>query len=425
MPVPGERDPTVSTVPVAGLVRVAEADVYKSGRLAGRLRRDGDDVEFSYVEDYLSDATLPAVAGTLPRRAEPVRASAGAVPPFFAGLLPEGARLQAVTAGARTSVDDHLTLLLVVGSDAIGDVQVLPHGELPTDPPALIDPERATSADFTEVFARATSTDPDQLDRVALPGVQVKVSAAMISTPVGTTAGPAILKLDPAGYPHLVENEHFFLGLAGACGLPVPDHRLLPDRAGRLGLLVERFDRQVVLGGPVRRLAQEDACQVLGRYPAAKYRLTFQEVAAGLARAVEAAGGSRPLALRRILETAAFSYLIGNGDLHGKNLSVRQAPSGLWEVTPAYDLLCTQPYTGWRDPMSLPMYGRANRLTRRWWLDAAQRLGLAERALSRALDRLVAVSRAHLDRLDEIGFDEPTTDRLRDLISTRCDELAG
>ena len=75
--------------------------------------------------------------------------------------------------------------------------------------------------------------------------------------------------------------------------------------------------------------------------------------------------------------------------------------------------------------MSLPMYGRANRLTRRWWLDAAQRLGLAERALTRSLDRIVAGSRAGSERLHEIGFDEPTTDRLRDLIVARCDELAG
>ncbi len=415
----------MSAPSVADLVAVEEADVYKSGRLAGRLRRDGDDVVFGYVDDYLSDAGTPAVAATLPKDAEPVRATAGAVPPFFAGLLPEGARLQAVTAGAHTSADDHLTLLLVVGSDAIGDVQVLPSGAPPADPPALLDPSQAGTNDFAEVFARATSTDPDQLDRVALPGVQVKVSAAMISAPVGTTKGPAILKLNPEGYPHLVENEHFFLGLAAECGLPVPNHQLLPDRAGRLGLLVERFDRVVSPGEPLRRLAQEDACQVLGRYPAAKYRLTFQEVAAALGGAVEVAGGSRPLALRRILETAAFSYVIGNGDLHGKNLSIRQAPSGLWETTPAYDLVSTQPYLGWQDPMSLPMYGRANRLTRRWWLDAAQRLGLAERAMTRSLDRIVTGGRSGLERLHEIGFDEQTTNRLRELIAQRCTELAG
>ena len=274
------------------------------------------------------------------------------------------------------------------------------------------------------MFARATSTDPERLERVALPGVQVKVSAAMISAPVGTTSGPAILKLNPDGYPHLVENEHFFLGLAGACGLPVPNHSLLPDRAGRLGLLVERFDRVVVPGGRPRRLAQEDDCQVLGRYPAAKYRLTFQEVTTALAAAVGKSGGSRPLALRRILETAAFSYVIGNGDLHGKNLSIRQAPSGLWEATPVYDLVSTQPYLGWQDPMALPMYGRANRLGRRWWLDAAHRLGLAERAMTRSLDRIVSEIRSNLERLPDIGYDEPTTGRLRELIAQRCDELA-
>ena len=404
---------------------VESADVYKAGRLAGSLRRDGDDVVFAYAAAYLSQPSAPPVSFTLPKEQGEVRSSAGAVPPFFAGLLPEGARLQALTASARTSMDDQLTLLLAVGSDAIGDVQVVPAGLSPADPPALFDPARAAIDDFVSVFARATATDPEQLDRVALPGVQVKVSAALISTPVGTTSGPAILKLNPDTYPHLVENEHFFLAMAGGCGLPVPSHRLLRDRAGRTALLVDRFDRVVPASGSPRRLPQEDACQVLGRYPAAKYRLTFQQAAAGLADAVGTAGGSRPLALRRILEIAAFSYLIGNGDLHGKNLSIRLAPTGVWEVTPAYDLLTTQPYTGWQDPMALPMYGRANRLSRRWWLDAAARLQVPERAVARALDRIVEASRPWLERVQEIGFDERTTDRLRDLLTARREELSG
>ena len=404
---------------------IESADVYKAGRLAGGLRREGDDVVFECAASYLSEPSAPAVSFTLPKEPGEVRASAGAVPPFFAGLLPEGARLQALTASARTSMDDQLTLLLAVGADAVGDVQVVPQGISPADPPALFDPARAATDDFVSVFARATATDPEQLDRVALPGVQVKVSAALISTPLGTTSGPAILKLNPDNYPHLVENEHFFLAMAGACGLPVPNHRLLRDRAGRSALLVDRFDRVVTAGVPLRRLPQEDACQVLGRYPAAKYRLTLQQAATGLAGAVGRAGGSRPLALRRILEIGAFSYLVGNGDLHAKNLSIRQAPTGVWEVTPGYDLLSTQPYTGWQDPMALPMYGRANRLGRRWWLDAAVRLQVPERAVARALDRIVDKSQPWPDRVHEIGFDHRTTERLRDLLTVRRRELSG
>jgi len=403
---------------VTDLREVAVADVHKAGRPAGQLTRDGDDVVFSYLPDY--DGA--PVASTLPLGADPARATAGAVPPFFAGLLPEGARLQALTTGARTSTDDQLTLLLLVGADAIGDVQVVPAGEPPHDPPPLLDPRAAQDADFAALFARATSPDGAGLDRVALPGVQVKASAAVVSTPLGTTAGPAILKLDPPGWPQLVANEHFFLTMAAGCGLVVPEHRLLHDAAGRAGLLVTRFDR---VPGPPHRLAQEDACQVLGRYPAAKYRITLQEAALALARTVEDGGGSRPLALRRILEVAAFSYLIGNGDLHGKNLSVRQTPDGLWELTPAYDLLCTQPYASWSDPMALDLYGRAAKLGRRWWLEAAARLGLPERAVTRSLDRICAAAEPWVYRVGEIGLDDPTTDRLAALLRARRAELAG
>lgn len=226
-----------------------------------------------------------------------------------------------------------------------------------------------------------------------------------------TSSGPAILKLNPPRHPYLVENEDFFLSMAADCGIPVPAHRLVRDREGRTGLLVGRFDREQE-GVHVRRLPQEDACQVLGRYPAAKYTLKLEDVIVGLGDAVAAQDGSRPLAVRRILETAAFSYLIGNGDLHGKNLSIRCAPSGLCEVTPAYDLLTTQPYSGWRDPMALRLYGRDNKLALHWWLEAAAHLGLTERAAVRSLARIAESAESWPARVHEIGFDDSTTDRL-------------
>jgi serine/threonine-protein kinase HipA len=408
------------------LVQVEVADVYKAGRLAGQLTRgpagSPDSVAFAYASSYLADPKTPAVAFSLPKSTDPVTATGGAVPAFFAGLLPEGVRLQAVSRAARTSLDDHLTLLLLVGADAIGDVCVVPSGVTPVDPPILLDPEHVEQVDFGEVFARAVS--PEGVDRISLPGVQVKVSSAMVSTPLATTRGPAILKLDPPDIPHLAANEHFFLGMAASCGLAVPAHALVFDRHRKAGLLLERFDRVTTTPeAPARRLAQEDACQVMNRYPAAKYRLRLQDVATTLSQVVHANGGSRPLAVRQILQTAAFSYLIGNGDLHGKNLSVRQDADGLWQVTPAYDLVCTQPYLSWSDPMSLPLFGRANGLSRRWWLDAAERLGLSSRAVSTSLDRIVDGSEEWLDRVHEIGFADATSTRLRQLLTTRRSEL--
>lgn len=402
---------------------INDADVYKGERLAATLTRDGDTVVFRYQPDYLADPAAPDVAHTLPRSAEPVTATAGAVPPFFAGLLPEGVRLRAIATGTRTSEDDHFTLLLVVGQDTIGDVRVVPRGQ-PLRVPAPVFDDTRTPADLSAVFASATSTRLDELDRIALPGVQVKVSADLISTPVRTARGPAILKLNPpADYPRLVENEHFFLTMAADCGLGVPNHTIVEDKRGQTGLVVSRFDRIPGVGGEPVPLAQEDACQLLGAYPAAKYRLKTEQIASVVADVVAAGDGSRQLALRRIMELVAFSYLIGNGDLHGKNFSVRQAPAGFWEVTPAYDLLTTQPYLDWRDPMALNLSGRANRLDRAHLTESGERLGIPRAAVASALDRICDTAPRWIDRLGEIGFDAPETERLAAMMRQRVTEL--
>jgi serine/threonine-protein kinase HipA len=407
---------------LALLRTIDEADVYKAGRIAGHLHRQRDDVVFTYVEPYLDNSAAPPIAFTLPKRAGAFRSTGGSVPSFFAGLLPEGLRLTAITTAARTSEDDHFSLLLAVGADTIGDVQVLPAGAAFTDPPPLFDQNDTSDADFTALFTRATSTAADDLDRTALPGIQIKVSAQMISTPISSARGPAILKLNPPEYPHLVENENFFLDMAGACGIHVPIHRLATDKNGHTALFIDRFDR-VVEHGEIRRLAQEDACQVLGRYPAAKYRITLQEAIKALADAVTTGRGSRPLATLHMLEIAAFSYLIGNGDLHGKNLSIRQNPDGIWEATPAYDLLSTQPYLSWNDPMALSLYGRDAKLAYRWWAEAATRLGVTRRAISRSLTRIIDASEPWINRVEEIGFNDKTTSRLAALIAERRKEL--
>ncbi|WP_240930919.1 MULTISPECIES: HipA domain-containing protein [unclassified Rhodococcus (in: high G+C Gram-positive bacteria)] len=80
-----------------------------------------------------------------------------------------------------------------------------------------------------------------------------------------------------------------------------------------------------------------------GVYPAAKYRLETESVIRTLSRTVELGGGSARLATLQLLRLTTYSYLIGNGDLHGKNYSVQLNPSGQWSVTPGYDLLFTQP----------------------------------------------------------------------------------
>jgi serine/threonine-protein kinase HipA len=140
---------------------------------------------------------------------------------------------------------------------------------------------------------------------------------------------------------------------------------------------------------------------------------------------VQAGGGSRRLAVRSLFAWISFSYLIGNGDLHGKNCSIRRSLEGSWEVTPAYDLVSTQPYVEWHDPMALNLYGRGNHLRRAHLLESAERLDLPRRAAVGVLDRLCGAAPHWIPRLDTIGFDDRATVRLAELITARLAELGG
>lgn len=394
---------------------VTAADVYKKDALAGQLTRAGGQVVFRYRPEYLAEPG-PAVATTLPLVDGAFPAAAGAVPPFFAGLLPEGARLTALVRHLKTSADDELSLLLAVGADTIGDVRVVPAGTTPVPPPALVRVDRWEDQDFDELFRLSTAAAAgDRLERSALPGVQVKVSAEMVSFPVGSER--YLLKLEPEDYPHLASNEAFFLGLARSAGIAVPAHELVRDRNGKRGLLVHRFDR-LTRDGALYRRAQEDACQLAGRYPADKYRFTAREVAAAL---LSFSSVPRVDALRT-LAVMAFSYLIGNGDLHAKNLSLGEADDGGLQLTPMYDLLSSLPYLP-RDRLALAIEGKNDNLRRTQMYAFARAVRVPERAASRELDRLCTTVASAIPRLSEIGMDERATAKLARALERRVAHL--
>jgi HipA-like protein len=151
---------------LAAVRRVRCADVYKGDRLAARLNRTDEGVEFAYLADYL-DADGQAVATTVPLTDIPVVTAAGAVPPFFAGLLPEGRRPSSLRRAVKTSADDELSLLLAVGADPVGDVRVFPEGAVPAEAPALVTVGRSfEEVTFAEVLEAAGG-----VDLVALAGV--------------------------------------------------------------------------------------------------------------------------------------------------------------------------------------------------------------------------------------------------------------
>ena len=379
---------------------IRRADVYKSGMLAGHLERtQHGSVVFRYEPDYTASQASP-IASTLPFEPDPVESPNGALPAFFAGLLPEGHRLTVLKDAVKTSLADELSLLLAVGADVPGDVQIVPAGQPPLEPESLADVSRPEDLDFAALA--------EAVDLHGLPGVQSKASASMLTTPLALAGRRYLLKLDPPLHRHLVVNEALHLAGAKALKIPVAAHSVVRDRRDLPGLLVERFDRIHNDGGDIRRLPLEDAAQVMNLPPASKYAVSSEDVVLALAGLCKA----RPVAVRALYLQFVFAWLTGNGDLHAKNVSVLGRPQGGWAVAPIYDIPSTLVYGD--DTMALTVNGRVKGLRARHWREFAAAIGLPQRAAAAA--NAVALAAASAINLEELPFTgSPLNGTMREL----------
>lgn len=379
-------------------------DVYQGQQLIGRLERHARGIRFSAIEG----ATLPHgwVATTLPHET----ADFAELPNFFLNLLPEGARLQLLLDSAR-SRDDALELLLRVGWDTIGDIAVLPSGEKPGTRRARVAVKDLGQVSFWELFRAGASDHADS----AIPGAQEKVSAATVALGVRAKGVPsAILKLNPPQFPRLVQNEEFFLRMAKGCRLEVNRAKVVYDREGEPGLLVQRFDRK---DRGVTKLHIEDGCQLLNSPPAHKYQPSMHAIADRVADTCSSA----LVEVERLMRLTAFSYIIGNGDLHAKNVSV------LWDevvrLSPGYDLLSTLPYKQLDQHMALSIQGKNDNLRCGDFIDFGRIYGLTETATRRMIEVLCDLAEPWLGRVAEIGFDPRVTESLQSEMARRQAKL--
>lgn len=318
-------------------------------------------IAFAFDPAYAERADRPvlslAYAGPSGGVREGRRATTGGgrAPPYFANLLPEG-HLRTYLA-ARAGVPETLdfALLGLLGRDLPGAVEVVADdgwsGAGPVDEAA---PEQAAGRGVL---------------RFSLAGVQLKFSALEeaaggLTLPARGVGGDWIVKLPSALYDGVPENEFAVMRMAAACGIEVPQVRLLrvsdvdglpDDVAGtRLGdaraLAVRRFDRAA--GGA--RVHTEDFAQVFGQYPSGKYeRYAYRHVAQVLG--VFAEEDDVVEFARRLV----FCAMVGNADMHLKNWSLVYRDGRHPALAPAYDLLSTTAYL--RDDTMALRLGNAKR----------------------------------------------------------------
>jgi serine/threonine-protein kinase HipA len=363
----------------------------------GRLTHDG----YEWRWYPLEDAGPALIRQTTP----------GQLPPFIVSLLPEG-WLEDILADK----DERATLRR--GKRYMSNITITEDpnelSELPSDVlmtrlqdwsrnGAFIGhyagPARKT---LEESFERNLARIFEAPDTPRISGVQIKapMNLAADGTLAPSTGKPFSHILKPAGtsgYDNLPIIEWLDMELGRAAGFVVPTTALIAMPDGMPpALIVERFD--VRKGADDKSMiALEDLCSVLGLPPKDKYSGTIERIA----RALRPVSTSPEEDLLTVFQRALFAWLVGDGDMHLKNLALLKI-AGPGErhfrsirMAPLYDAVTTRVFPKLRnDHMALKLNGKDDRLRRNDFRDLARTIGLrtgdAETLMDKMLNRLAS-----------------------------------
>ncbi len=222
---------------------------------------------------------------------------------------------------------------------------------------------------------------------VAVPGVQPKLSLTLVKkvtkdaaerlTVVGALGGDYIFKPPSERFAELPQNEHLTMRMAEVFGVNVVPSTLIRLKSGELAYLTKRIDRKED-GSKIHML---DMFQITEAFD--KYRSSMERVG----KALKAYSSNTLLDLTYLFDLTLFCFLTGNNDMHLKNFSMIQAPSG-WSLAPAYDLLNVAiAIPEDREELALTLNGKKRKLGRGDFEQFAATLGLTSRQVSNAFGR--------------------------------------
>lgn len=367
------------------------------------------------------------VSLTMPLHSGPV--SADKLLPWLANLLPE-THLAEIGQRLKVSPQDIVGLLGHIGRDTAGALSIGEPRKLGIHLQPVPD-ATALERILNELPAKPFLVGERGVS-MSLAGVQEKLPVFVdeegeISIPVDGTPSTHILKPDTRHLAGSVENEAFCLALAPACGLEAADATIGVSGKRRY-LLVKRYDRFTDGQGEIRRLHQEDLCQLTGHFPSQKYERSIAGGGVTLKMMFDAISDLvSPAERSKLLDAVIFNVLICNSDSHAKNYSILIGASGSAKLAPLYDLMCAAVYHQVDQSLPQGIAGRfiASDLQRADWRALADKAGLSGASTLRRVDELAElVSTACEDEAPQIAAiaGDPTRviEKVTHSIQKRC-----
>lgn len=424
---------------MSNALRPRYLEVWLHGQHIGWLCEAGRVTRFVASEPYLTDKARRTISASMtPPGLEELTQTIlnnhfnpaiyrerGELPPFFAGLMPEGALRRRLAATRKDARDmDDFGILAAAGEDLPGAVKVIP-----ANLDNLTQSARAFcvtgGADNLETCVPEGAAE----GAAALSGVQDKIALSHAKNgqryclPIKGTLSELIAKLPTTNDDSQIMNEYACMRLAELAGVeiarcrPQPmntmdDH---PDLVVALGeqtrfLAVDRFDRSP--GGPIH---MEDACQMLTLMPTQKYAgLNHFVTFIALLKRLSAKGISD---VRQIFIRQAVNTLLGNSDAHLKNFSVLYRDGVIPELSPAYDIVCVSAlpgFLGFATNVAIDKLQQTETLAT--YADVAKMAGVPPKIATTAVKQVVAKAR---ELWPEAMREMEMPDKVREVISAR------
>lgn len=435
-----------------------KASVYYSQTLAGHLWENAEgDYCFEYEEAYLQEGGK-AISYSIPTTN--LTHTSRDIFGFFDGLLPEGWLLNLATEHWKLNpLRDRYQLLLKTAFAPIGAVSVhekssalkkkinhSPLGgtdeevQLPQIGKCLYCYKALETGQYHSQCSKLIfgNSRPPVIDinkellremeelsivkKLTIPGVQRKLTLDLENQKgkgqrltLNHYGGRFILK--PKGpMPHWPENEDLIMKLAKSYGIRTAQTALVFLSDGEFALISRRFDR----AENDEKFHAEDFCQILDQLTLKKYVGSFEKVAKHLQKYCR--GNAPKDQVLRLFELIIFSFVVGNSDLHLKNISVLLDP--LPRLAPAYDLISFEIFQEDfpekdNEQSALAINGKKNKLTKEDFDQLAQGFGIKEKVRQNVYKKLVRKQKEWSEIIDESFLPQRKQNRLKQLIADR------
>jgi serine/threonine-protein kinase HipA len=432
--------------------KIRALEVWMNGERVGdwHLAR-GHGHEFVYAESWIGSANARPISLSLPLRVsqEPYRKG---VQEFFDNLLPDNRQIRERIQrrfGARSS--DTFDLLLEIGRDCVGALQLVPEGNPPPDVHRITG-TTLTAGDIEKLLISAVDPrigreeENDDSFRISIAGAQEKTAMLWHNggwlQPSGATPTTHILKL-PIGTngPGIdlstsIENEWLCAQITGYFGIQVAKCRM-ETFGEQKALVVDRFDRKLARDEKwYLRLPQEDFCQATGKSPAEKYE---SDGGPGIEAIMEILRNSERAAEDQMdfMRAQVVFWMLAAIDGHAKNFSIFLLPKGAYQLTPLYDILSAFPVLGHsrgqlapeRIKMAMSVKGKSRHyvwteIHARHWIETAKRHGITN--MNSIIEDLVAKTPAVIERVRNLlpaDFPSQIAETILDGLRSRAGQL--